>query len=36
MGDKAFATGFPDAHDRILTLDDGEITDEHVSGVANR
>lgn len=35
VGDKAYATGFPDAHDRILTLDDGEITDEHVSGVAD-
>lgn len=34
IGDKAYATGFPDAHDRVLTLDDGEITDEHVSGVA--
>ena len=34
IGDKAYATGFPDAHDRVLTLDDGEITDEHASGVA--
>ena len=31
IGDKAYATGFPDAHDRVLTLDDGEITDEHVA-----
>ena len=35
VGDRAYATGFPDEHDRILTLDDGEITDEHVRGVMN-
>jgi diguanylate cyclase (GGDEF)-like protein len=34
-GDRAEATGFPDEHDRILTLSDGEITDEHVRGVAD-
>jgi len=33
VGDRAFATGFPDEHDRILSLNDGEITDEHVAGV---
>ncbi|HWE86625.1 MAG TPA: GGDEF domain-containing protein [Terracidiphilus sp.] len=35
VGDRADATGFPDEHDRILTLNDGEITDEHVRGVAD-
>jgi len=34
VGDKAFATGFPDEHDRVLLLEDGEITDEHAAGVA--
>ncbi len=33
VGDRAYATGFPDEHDRILSLSDGEITDEHVAGV---
>ncbi|MGO9340427.1 MAG: diguanylate cyclase domain-containing protein [Terracidiphilus sp.] len=30
VGDRADATGFPDAHDRLLTLTDGEIQDSHV------
>lgn len=34
VGDKAYATGFPDENDRVLSLQDGEITDEHVAGVA--
>jgi diguanylate cyclase (GGDEF)-like protein len=30
IGDQADATGFPDAHDRLLTLTDGEIQDSHI------
>ena len=30
IGDRADATGFPDAHDRILTLTDGEFKDSHI------
>ncbi|MGD0631810.1 MAG: hypothetical protein ABR987_20960, partial [Terracidiphilus sp.] len=30
IGDRADVTGFPDAHDRLLTLTDGEIQDSHV------
>jgi diguanylate cyclase (GGDEF)-like protein len=30
IGDQADAIGFPDAHDRFLTLTDGEIEDSHV------
>jgi diguanylate cyclase (GGDEF)-like protein len=30
IGDRVDATGFPDAHDRLLTLTDGEIQDSHV------
>jgi diguanylate cyclase (GGDEF)-like protein len=30
VGDLADATGFPDAHDRLLTLTDAEIQDSHV------
>ncbi len=30
IGDYADATGFPDAHDRLLTLRDGEIHDSHI------
>jgi diguanylate cyclase (GGDEF)-like protein len=30
VGDRADATGFPDAHDRMLTLTDGEVRDSHV------
>jgi diguanylate cyclase (GGDEF)-like protein len=30
IGDRAEATGFPDAHNRILTLTDSEIEDSHV------
>jgi diguanylate cyclase (GGDEF)-like protein len=30
IGDRADATGFPDAHNRILTLTDSEIEDSHV------
>ena len=30
IGDFALASGFPDAHDRILTLTDAEIQDSHV------
>ena len=29
IGDQADATGFPDAHDRLLTLTDAEIKDSH-------
>jgi diguanylate cyclase (GGDEF)-like protein len=29
IGDRVDATGFPDAHDRLLTLTDGEIQDSH-------
>jgi diguanylate cyclase (GGDEF)-like protein len=29
VGDRADATGFPDAHNRLLTLTDGEIQDSH-------
>jgi diguanylate cyclase (GGDEF)-like protein len=32
IGDQADAIGFPDAHDRFLTLTDGEIEDSHVPG----
>lgn len=30
IGDLADATGFPDAHDRLLTLTDGEVQDSHI------
>ncbi|MGA2673960.1 MAG: GGDEF domain-containing protein [Terracidiphilus sp.] len=30
IGDRADATGFPDAHDRLLTLTDGEIKDSQI------
>ena len=30
IGDQADATGFPDAHDRMLTLTDGEIQDSRI------
>jgi len=30
IGDLADATGFPDAHDRLLTLTDAEIQDSHI------
>jgi diguanylate cyclase (GGDEF)-like protein len=30
IGDQADATGFPDAHDRLLTLTDAEIQDTHI------
>jgi diguanylate cyclase (GGDEF)-like protein len=30
IGDQADATGFPDAHDRLLTLTDGEIQDRQI------
>jgi len=30
IGDQADATGFPDVHNRILTLTDGEIEDSHI------
>ncbi len=30
IGDYAVASGFPDAHDRILTLNDSEILDSHI------
>jgi diguanylate cyclase (GGDEF)-like protein len=30
IGDEAAATGFPNAHDRLLTLTDGEIQDRHI------
>jgi diguanylate cyclase (GGDEF)-like protein len=30
IGDQADAIGFPDAHDRLLTLTDGEIQDSHI------
>jgi diguanylate cyclase (GGDEF)-like protein len=30
IGDRADATGFPDAHDRRLTLTDGEFEDSHI------
>jgi diguanylate cyclase (GGDEF)-like protein len=30
VGDQADATGFPDAHDRLLTLTDGEIRDREI------
>ncbi len=30
MGDEADATGFPDAHDRLLTLRDGTVRDNHI------
>jgi diguanylate cyclase (GGDEF)-like protein len=30
IGDDADATGFPDAHDRVLTLADGEILDSNI------
>jgi diguanylate cyclase (GGDEF)-like protein len=30
IGDQADATGFPDAHDRLLTLTDGEIRDRQI------
>jgi diguanylate cyclase (GGDEF)-like protein len=30
IGDLADGTGFPDAHDRLLTLTDGEIHDSHI------
>jgi diguanylate cyclase (GGDEF)-like protein len=31
IGDLADATGFPDAHDRLLTLTDAEIQDSHIA-----
>ena len=31
VGDEADATGFPDAHDRLLTLTDAEIRDSHIA-----
>jgi diguanylate cyclase (GGDEF)-like protein len=31
LGDEANATGFPESHDHILTLADGEIQDKHIS-----
>ncbi len=31
IGDLADATGFPDAHNRLLTLTDGEIQDSHIA-----
>jgi diguanylate cyclase (GGDEF)-like protein len=31
IGDLADATGFPDAHERLLTLSDGEIRDSHIA-----
>ena len=30
IGDEADATGFPDAHDRLLTLTDGEVQDSQI------
>lgn len=30
IGDEADATGFPDAHERHLTLTDGEVQDKHI------
>jgi len=30
IGDRADVTGFPDAHERLLTLTDGEILDSHI------
>jgi diguanylate cyclase (GGDEF)-like protein len=30
IGDQADATGFPDAHDRLLTMSDGTILDSHL------
>jgi diguanylate cyclase (GGDEF)-like protein len=30
IGDQADAIGFPDAHDRLLTLTDGEVQDSHI------
>ncbi len=31
LGDEADATGFPESHDHVLTLTDGEIQDNHIS-----
>jgi diguanylate cyclase (GGDEF)-like protein len=31
LGDEADATGFPESHDQMLTLADGEIQDNHIS-----
>jgi diguanylate cyclase (GGDEF)-like protein len=31
LGDEANATGFPESHDHVLTLSDGEIEDTHIS-----
>lgn len=31
IGDKADVTGFPDAHDQVLTLTDGEVEDRNIS-----
>jgi diguanylate cyclase (GGDEF)-like protein len=31
LGDEANATGFPESHDHMLTLADGEIQDSHIS-----
>jgi diguanylate cyclase (GGDEF)-like protein len=31
LGDEADATGFPESHDHMLTLADGEIQDNHIS-----
>jgi diguanylate cyclase (GGDEF)-like protein len=33
IGNQADATGYPDEHDRILTLTDGQIVDLHIPGV---
>jgi len=30
IGDEADVTGFPDAHERLLTLTDGEVQDRHI------
>jgi diguanylate cyclase (GGDEF)-like protein len=30
IGNRAAVTGFPDAHDRMLTLTDGEVQDSHI------
>jgi diguanylate cyclase (GGDEF)-like protein len=35
IGDEADATGFPDAHDRLLTLTDAEIRDSHILAPIN-
>jgi diguanylate cyclase (GGDEF)-like protein len=35
LGDEADATGFPESHDHVLTLSDGEIKDSYVSAPVN-